>query len=80
MQTPSKACVRVRSPSTTFTATRSVSPGAKSGTGAGGGQARDLLGLERLDDVHQVSSCLVGMSLLGVAAVSAAWLPIRRAG
>ncbi len=32
MHTPSKAWVRVRSPSTTFTATRTVSPAAKSGT------------------------------------------------
>jgi hypothetical protein len=32
MQTPSKFCTRERSPSTTFTATRSVSPGAKTGT------------------------------------------------
>ena len=32
MHTPSKAWVRVRSPSTTFTATRTVSPGTKSGT------------------------------------------------
>ena len=52
MQTPSNAWVRVRSPSTTFTETRSVSPGTKSGTAAAGGQAGDLLGLELLDDVH----------------------------
>ena len=32
MHTPSKFCTRVRSPSTTFTATRSVSPGRNSGT------------------------------------------------
>ncbi len=32
MQTPSNAWVRVRSPSTTFTATRNVSPGRKLGT------------------------------------------------
>src|ERR1700681_4285537 len=32
MHTPSNACVRLRSPSTTFTETRSVSPGIKSGT------------------------------------------------
>ena len=53
MHTPSKAWVRVRSPSTTFTATRTVSPGAKSGTRAARGQAGDLLGLVTLDDVHR---------------------------
>ena len=45
MHTPSKAWVRVRSPSTTFTATRTVSPGANSGTARLGGEAGDLLGL-----------------------------------
>src|SRR5262245_19402190 len=33
MHTPSKACTRSRVPSMTFTATRSVSPGANSGIG-----------------------------------------------
>src|SRR5260370_17764633 len=32
MHTPSKFCTRERSPSTTFTATRTVSPGMKAGT------------------------------------------------
>src|SRR6185295_19925646 len=32
MQTPSKACTRSRSPSTTFTLTFNVSPGRKSGS------------------------------------------------
>ena len=53
MHTPSNAWVRVRSPSTTFTATRTVSPGAKSGTPRLARQAGDLLGLVTLDDVHR---------------------------
>ena len=53
MQTPSKAWVRVRSPSTTFTATRTVSPGDEVGHGAARRETGDLLGLVLLDDVHR---------------------------
>ena len=53
MHTPSNAWVRVRSPSTTFTATRTVSPGDEVGHRAARGQAGDLLGLVTLDDVHR---------------------------
>src|SRR4028118_1359546 len=39
MHTPSKFCTRLRSPSTTLTPTRSVSPGRNSGTGLSLGRA-----------------------------------------
>ena len=45
MHTPSNAWVRVRSPSTTLTDTRSVSPGAKSGTARAAVSLSDLFGL-----------------------------------
>ena len=48
MQTPSKAWMRSRSPSTTRRLTRTVSPGWNGGTGRLGDQLGDLLGFELL--------------------------------
>ena len=56
MQTPSKFWMRVRSPSTTLTPTRSVSPGRNSGIVLAFVERGDRLGLELLDEVHCLTS------------------------
>ena len=51
--------MRSRSPSTTWRLTRTVSPGWNGGTGRVGGQLRDLLGFELLQEVHRSTSLVI---------------------